>query len=142
MNSLASVAKSKKLDRVYVDHVASLLRPILKERFGGNETAMAKDMGVSQPQLNAVLKKHGGERGAGIVFLLAVRAYLKDKTLDEILGLDPPEFVRRSEAVRLSEVEATIERLLDERLPPELPRTEPPLLPAATITPSGRRKRS
>jgi hypothetical protein len=102
--------KTKKLDRKYVDHVASLLRPILDERFGGNHTAMAKAMKVSQPQLSAVLKKHGGDRGAGIVFLLAVRDYLGDRTLDEILGLEPPEFVR------LSEMEAQIDRALDKRL--------------------------
>ena len=123
---LPVVANTKKLDRKYVDHVASILRPVLEEKFDGNHTAMAKALKVSQPQLSSVLKRGGGERGAGIVFLLAVREYLGDKTLDELLGLDPPEFVR------LSVVESHIDRMLDKR---ESARKAPgvPLLPAATL---------
>lgn len=108
MNNLAAVSRTKKLDRVYVDRVAAMLRPILDEDFGGNVTKMAKAMRVSQPQLSAVMTK--GERGVGIMFLLAVRDYLRDRTLDEILGLDPPK------AAPMSTVEAALERVIERRL--------------------------
>lgn len=109
MNTLANVPRTKKLDRRYVDHVAGILRPIINERFDGNTTAFAKALGVSQPQVSQIVKVGGGDRGIGIVVLIAIREYLGDITLDELLGLEPPGLVK------LSLVEEIITRALTRR---------------------------
>lgn len=107
------VPRNKKLDRKYLDHLAGILRPIVRERFGGNGTAFAKHVEVSQPQIAQLLSPTGGA-GVGIVVLLQLRKYLQ-VSIDEMLGL-PPLTAR---AVPVNEVEAAVERALDKRFPRE-----------------------
>ena len=58
----------------------------MDERFGGNETAAAKAMGVHQSQFNQIVRAAG--QGAGILSLLRIRKYMR-MSIDELLGLEP-----------------------------------------------------
>lgn len=123
-----TVLGQKKLDRRHADHLAAILRPIVRDQFGGNQTAFAKKVGVSQSQMNVILSS-GGDRSVGINVLIRIRDYLGTMTIDEMLGL-PPLRGRPSEMTAL---ELVVERALDRRFPKDLP-AEPPahrLLPPA-----------
>lgn len=116
---------NKKLDRKYAEHLAGLLRPIVRDRFGNSQTAFAKHVGVSQPQISAILRPGGGDRSAGISVLIRLRAYL-NMSIDEMLGL--PMLPAR--AVPVSELEAAVARALERRFPqPEATRVNTDLPP-------------
>ena len=80
--------RTKKLDRKYLDHLAGILRPKIKDEFGGNATAFADHIDVSQPQISQLLRTDGGDRGVGIVVLMQLRKYLH-MSIDDMLGLPP-----------------------------------------------------
>lgn len=121
---LAAVTGQKKLDRKYAEHLAAILRPIVKDQFDGNQTAFAKHIGVSQSQMSSILKQGGGDRSVGINVLIRIRAYLGTMTLDEMLDLPP--LLRR--AVPPLDLEQAVERALDRRFP-EKAKSSPRLLP-------------
>lgn len=120
-----SVPRNKKLDRKYLDHLAGILRPIVKERFDGNGTAFAKHVDVSQPQIAQLLSADSGG-GVGIVVLMQLRKYL-GVSLDDMLGL--PALPAR--AIPVNELEAAVERALAKRFPSDEP-APPPRLPLET----------
>lgn len=125
--------KTKKLDRKYVEHLRSILLPIVKDRFDDNQTAAAKAMRVSQPQLNAVLRGDAS-RAVGIVFLLAIRDYLRNYSLDELLGLEPP-------SVSVDLVESAMQRVLDRNRHFSAGKDAPLLLPPAGDVARPRKRR-
>lgn len=92
--------RNKKLDRRYLDHLAGILRPIVRDRFDNNGTAFAKHVGISQPQMAQLLRTDGGDRGVGIVVLMQLRKYLQ-MSIDDMLGLPPvqPRAVPKDELV-------------------------------------------
>jgi hypothetical protein len=73
------------LTQEQAEHLATELKPFL-DRFGGNQTRMAKAWGVSQPQLNQILNASG--RGAGVAVLCRLRQ-ATGRSIDDLLGLDP-----------------------------------------------------
>ena len=83
-----SKGASSRLDQRYIDHLLTLLRPILAERFGGNVSAFVRDVGVNQGQFSQFLRGKAGGKGVGITSLIALRRYM-GMSIDELLGLEP-----------------------------------------------------
>lgn len=102
--------RTKKLDRRYIDHLAGILRPIVHDRFEGNQASFARHIGVSQPQISQLLRTDGGDRGVGIVVLMQLRKFLQ-MSIDDMLGL-PPIAPR---AVPTDELVAAVMQALDRR---------------------------
>ncbi len=129
--------RTKKLDRRYIEHLAGILRPIVRDRFDNNATAFAKHVGVSQPQIAQILRTDGGERGAGIVVLMQLRKYLQ-MSLDDMLGLPPvhPPAVPKDELVA-----AVMEALDRRRDAEESERSASRQAPPSSPTPPPKRKK-
>ena len=131
---MSRVTSQKRLERKYAEHLAAILRPIVHERFSDNQTAFAKHIGVSQSQVNAILKAGGGERSVGINVLIRLRAYLR-VPLDEMLGLpkltgDQPPAVPPVVFAKPEDLEQAMARALDRKFP-DGPRHLPPAPPSA-----------
>lgn len=93
-----------------------------------SQTAVAKSIGISQPQLSAVLSRAG--RGFGINSLIRLREHFRI-SIDELLDLRPFRPRAPDDTVE-RQVEVAIARLLPEalrRLPESEPPPEPKLLP-------------
>lgn len=104
--------KTRKLDYKYVEHLAKILRPIRdNDVFRGNATLLARAIGISQSQLSQVFKarKGNGDRSIGIAALLAIRFYLRNITLDDMLGLPPPPDLQN---VSSSAIEDAVRRVI------------------------------
>jgi transcriptional regulator with XRE-family HTH domain len=138
MTKLDPVASgTKKLERRYAEHLAGILRPIVRERFDDNQTAFAKAAGVSQSQVSSIMKSGGGDRSVGISVLIRLREYLGNLTIDEMLGLPPlrhratPPVVITAQAapVAAMDLEAAIQRALDRKFPDETTRPPSPVTP-------------
>lgn len=145
-------ARTKRLEKRMVDHLAKLLWKVVNERFEGNATWFAEKAGVSQSAIAQILKPGGGDRGVGIVVLLALRDYLGNVTLDEMLGLPPPRLstlppappapsiapvAAVSDAKLQEAVEAALEAALERRLGPV---AVPPTPPNGSRRAASRRK--
>jgi hypothetical protein len=135
--------RTKKLDRKYLDHLAGILRPKVEKEFGGNGTAFANHVGISQPQMAQLLRTDGGDRGVGIVVLMQLRKHLH-MSIDDMLGLPPiaPQPVPKGELVA-AVIEALDQRDKEKRAAEEEERTakerRPP--PARPSAPAAKRKK-
>jgi hypothetical protein len=118
--------RNKKLDRRYLDHLAGILRPIVRDQFDDNATAFAKHVGISQPQIAQLLRTDSGDRGVGIVVLMQLRKFLQ-MSIDDMLGLPPvtPKPVPKEELV------AAVMEALDRRRDVPSFGASPPTPPSA-----------
>lgn len=77
---------SKKIEPHMAAHLGSLLRAIIDRDFGGNGTAAARGLGLSQSHLNQIVNGTGS--GPGLSTLIVLRAYT-GLSIDQLLGLAP-----------------------------------------------------
>lgn len=111
----------KRIERRYIEHVARELDALVKERFDGNQTRAAKQLGISQPHLSALIAGEG--RGPGLSVLILLR-HFTNRSIDALLGLPPlpeEESVARFNAALETEI-ARIRR--DARLAVEAAQTK------------------
>jgi transcriptional regulator with XRE-family HTH domain len=117
------------------EHLCSVLRPIVNERFGGNATQAAKAMRLTQPQLSQILLGKKSARSAGVSALVRIRAFV-GMSLDDLLGLPPlrpaaeapDEYTARYKAA-LADLEQLIARGRDLTTPAPSSPVPPPRAP-------------
>lgn len=86
-NTLGSVARTtKRVPRAAFEHFGRVLRAWVDDVHDGNQTAAAKQLGVTQGHISAMIL---GNRGPGLNTLILMREKT-GKSIDEMLGLGPP----------------------------------------------------
>ena len=85
---LTDVPRKAGLTDDQAESLKDWLKPVCDERFGGNQTALARALGIPQSQVNHILRGKKGNRGAGVSTLVRIRSYL-GVSLDDLLGLRP-----------------------------------------------------
>jgi DNA-binding Lrp family transcriptional regulator len=70
--------------------IADILREVVNDQYGGNQTRAADEWGVSQSHLSNLMNKKSG-RGIGLRILLVLHEKT-GRSLDDLVGLStPPE---------------------------------------------------
>lgn len=130
-STIEGVAGAKKTKRVSPEaHKAfsRFLERFIEERYGGNQTAAAKAIGVTQGHISAMIL---GNRGPGLNTLLELRL-ATGMTIDSMLGFahSPDEELKRLlEASVLAKKNEQLEQRVQAL---EVASSKPPLLPRAT----------
>lgn len=87
--------QTKRIDDELRQRFGRRLSAWVEEKHGGNQSAAARELGVTQSHISATIS---GARGVGLHFLL-VFAAATDTTLDELLGMtkgsDDEDRIRR-----------------------------------------------
>jgi len=115
-----------------VEQVRRLTGRLLADEFEGNQSLMARALGISPSTINHLMNRKD-ERGPGLLFVLALRDHT-GMTLDEILGLAPPR--RR---VADGELQARVEVAVTDALRRML---AAPVPAAPEVNPSEKRRRT
>lgn len=98
-NTLGSVSRTtKRVPKAAFEHFGRVLRAWVDDVHGGNQTAAAKQLGVTQGHISAMIL---GNRGPGLNTLIMLREKT-GRSIVEMLGLGPPPAEELSERLRAS----------------------------------------
>lgn len=111
--------RRKKLSGLTLEQKTNLARFLNNKLYlyEGSQSAMARDIGIPQPQLSQFLRPAERSAGAGISVLLRIRERF-GVTLDDILGLPPLDEEKQSDIAKLDALLAEV-HLLREKLAPK-----------------------
>lgn len=87
-DTLVFVGEPKRIDPALTTHLASIVRRVVDEDFGGRQRQAEKGLGISQSHISQLLRGGAGDRGPGLAVLLRLREYTQ-LSIDELLGLPP-----------------------------------------------------
>jgi hypothetical protein len=120
------------------EFLRSVLQPIVDERFKGNHTKAAEEMGIPQPQLSQILMGKKSARSAGVQVLSRIRWYMR-MSIDELIGL-PPLSVTKAPPAADPTFREYARQIIREELQSELP--PPKKGPASNAPPPRPRRRA